>query len=1096
MASNYAALRAANEREYGMGIGRFGPGLLANRYADRTHFIFELLQNAEDALKRRVQSGWNGKKSVEFKLAPDALTVSHFGIPFTESDVRGICGIGESTKDKDLTAIGRFGIGFKSVYAFTDCPQVHSGDEHFAIDSFVWPRGIEPFNGKPDETRFIIPLRKEDAPASQEIAAGFRNLGPRTLLFLRQIEIIDWSIEGGPSGLYLRSEPEPLGGNARKIVVIGEEQGREDVEESWLVFSREVRGGSDAHVGYVEIAFAMAKNAASKEDSIRPITDSSAVVFFPTVVPTHLGFLVQGPYRTTPSRDNIPRQDSWNQKLVKETAALLAASLPVLRDMGFLDANTLRALPINSDQFGEGQMFAPLFHAVQEALSTQALLPRFGGGHAAATNVRLGRTQELRQLLSPSQLAALFQPGDDIFWLSEDITQDRTPELRQYLMRELEIAEVTPEMVLPKLTKAFLEAQADEWIVRLYQFLQAQPALQRRLHDLPLVRLEDGTHVVAHSNGQPQAFLPSPIKTSFPTVKHTVCAGEETRKLLQSLGLTEPDPVDDVVWNVLPKYRAEEVDVGEQDYDADIRRILAAFKTDSKGHREKLIAALTASNFVMAVDCGDGSKWVSKPSGVYLATERLKELFAGVGDVLLVDDSYTCLRGEDVRELLEACGATRYLQPIPATVSLTWEELREIRTAAGCESYSSQYPIDDHALRGLDELLDALPKLDSEARAKRSALLWEALSDVEDRRGTGIFSGTYRWHYYHPRSASFDAYFVRKLNEAAWVPDAKGELQRPEFVVFRTLGWKENPFLLLKIAFKPPVIEALAREAGIEPGVLDLLKKLGVTSAAELRARLGIKDQPEPPAKPVPAEVADAVGKLLGESPQPTPPIPDPAGAESTAPKSPASATGAEKPARERTHGAGKEEGAGGSTPGQRSTQGATDGRRTPAKGGSRPFISYVGTHPDDEGPDPDGLDKSARMALEEKAITIILSQEPEMKRTPANNPGFDLFTSDADGKPTRWVEVKAMAGALTDRPVGLSRTQFDCAREHGEAFWLYVVEHAGDDTSNRIVRIQDPARKARTFTFDHGWLEVAEIGAPVASNDETRSRSNSNGEN
>ena len=65
------------------------------------------------------------------------------------------------------------------------------------------------------------------------------------------------------------------------------------------------------------------------------------------------------------------------------------------------------------------------------------------------------------------------------------------------------------------------------------------------------------------------------------------------------------------------------------------------------------------------------------------------------------------------------------------------------------------------------------------------------------------------------------------------------------------------------------------------------------------------------------------------------------------------------------------------------------------------------------------------------------------------------------------------MTGTLADRPVGLSRTQFDCAREHGEAYWLYVVESAGTDEA-RLVPIQDPAGKARTFTFDHGWLDVA----------------------
>ena len=38
--------------------------------------------------------------------------------------------------------------------------------------------------------------------------------------------------------------------------------------------------------------------------------------------------------------------------------------------------------------------------------------------------------------------------------------------------------------------------------------------------------------------------------------------------------------------------------------------------------------------------------------------------------------------------------------------------------------------------------------------------------------------------------------------------------------------------------FSSPLARRLAKEAGIEPGLLDLLKKLGVTSEAELRAHL------------------------------------------------------------------------------------------------------------------------------------------------------------------------------------------------------------------------------------------------------------------
>lgn len=108
------------------------------------------------------------------------------------------------------------------------------------------------------------------------------------------------------------------------------------------------------------------------------------------------------------------------------------------------------------------------------------------------------------------------------------------------------------------------------------------------------------------------------------------------------------------------------------------------------------------------------------------------------------------------------------------------------------------------------------------------------------------------------------------------------------------------------------------------------------------------------------------------------------------------------------------------------------------------------------------------------QAIEFILNREPEWRRTPTHNPGFDLYQGRCPGAATRWCEVKAMAGTLEDRPIGLSRTQFECARDRRAAYWLYVVERAGTADA-RVVRIQDPAGKAAAYTFDHGWRKVAE---------------------
>jgi hypothetical protein len=68
------------------------------------------------------------------------------------------------------------------------------------------------------------------------------------------------------------------------------------------------------------------------------------------------------------------------------------------------------------------------------------------------------------------------------------------------------------------------------------------------------------------------------------------------------------------------------------------------------------------------------------------------------------------------------------------------------------------------------------------------------------------------------------------------------------------------------------------------------------------------------------------------------------------------------------------------------------------------------------------------------------------------------------------------MAETLQERPVGLSAEQFELAAAKGDRYWLYVVENASDPVRARIVKIQNPAGRASTFTFDRGWVEIADI--------------------
>lgn len=1101
MASDYEAIHERNRQRYGTEIDRIGQMLLADRYDDRTHFIFELLQNAEDALGRR--GAWTGQRRVEFKLTADSLVLSHFGQPFNEADVRGVCGIAESTKDQ--TSIGRFGIGFKSVYTFTKRPEVHSGVEDFAIEGFVRPVRLPVRQRHADETQIVLPLLPEDESAQGEIAEGLQRLGAGALLFLRHINEINWSVEGGASGMYLRSPPEVLGPGVQRVTVLGQETGQDEVDENWLVFHRDVAAPDGKVIGRVEVAFFL--EAVEDEPgrwAVQPLDSSPLVVFFPTVVTTHLGILVQGPYRTTPSRDNIPRADAWNQHLVKETAVLLVEAIRWLRDGEMLDTAALRSLPLDRAKFAEGSMFAPLFDAVRQAFLGERLLPGLGGEYVAAGGAKLARSAALRDLFTPAQVSTLFdEPVED--WLAGDITADRTPELHRYLIQQLDIKELTPELVVPRLGREFLEAQADEWIVGLYEFLSGQKAMRRQIEAMPLIRLEDGKHVLPRDKGKASAFLPSAIETGFQTVRRSVCSTPDARSFLISLGITEPDPVDDVILNLLPKYPKDQVDVEDDEYAADIERIRSAYGTDSKTQREKLVAALRETQFVMVIDTGDGEGYVSTPDDVYIATDRLKQLFDGVAGVFVVDDAYDCLRGEAMRELLEACGALRCPRPIPNPQTLSWDERKELRRQAGkLETSGINDRVDDWVLRGFDELLALLPSLSPEQRVERARLIWESLGDLEDRRGRGTFDGLYSWSHYGNYKKEFPAAFIRQLTAESWVPGANGELFPPGLVVFETLGWRANPFLLSKIAFKPPIIDQLAKEAGIDPAALDLLRKYGITTVADLTARLGIGDppaegdaapgeatleygpsdeQPDETGSPDANSCGDAKDLYGDDMPDIPPGRPDPDGGDVDHPG------GAAGGGRKRGGAGGGTGGTGAPGSGTRTggaghgggtSKGAATGTGATSKTSSKPdqprhFVSYVGTELDDEVErDPDGLDQATRMEVEDQAIALIIEHEPALCRTKAGNPGFDLYEVDAAGKEVRWVEVKSMTGTLDDRPVGMSRTQFEFAQQRGASYWLYVVENATMPEMTRVLRIQDPANLARTFTFDKGWQAVA----------------------
>ncbi|KAL1268265.1 hypothetical protein QQF64_033628, partial [Cirrhinus molitorella] len=112
---------------------------ILRRYPDGGQILKELIQNADDAGASTVVFIYDERHyethslwSTELGKYQGPALYAFNDAAFTEEDWEGIQRVGRSIKQDDPTKVGRFGIGFNSVYHITDLPCVFSS-EHLAI---------------------------------------------------------------------------------------------------------------------------------------------------------------------------------------------------------------------------------------------------------------------------------------------------------------------------------------------------------------------------------------------------------------------------------------------------------------------------------------------------------------------------------------------------------------------------------------------------------------------------------------------------------------------------------------------------------------------------------------------------------------------------------------------------------------------------------------------------------------------------------------------------------------------------------------------------------------------------------------------------
>lgn len=113
---------------------------IISAYPSKKDILKELIQNADDAEATEIHFVWDkrqhGKEKTFGKkwnhLQGPALCVFNNKV-FSDADLTGIQQLGEGGKHNSPGKIGKYGVGFNSVYHLTDCPSILTGDELLCI---------------------------------------------------------------------------------------------------------------------------------------------------------------------------------------------------------------------------------------------------------------------------------------------------------------------------------------------------------------------------------------------------------------------------------------------------------------------------------------------------------------------------------------------------------------------------------------------------------------------------------------------------------------------------------------------------------------------------------------------------------------------------------------------------------------------------------------------------------------------------------------------------------------------------------------------------------------------------------------------------
>lgn len=726
--------------------------ILSMLYADPYHFIEEIIQNAEDAC--RNLPNFEDKGILRVLILDNAIDIYHNGKAFDEQDLMAISTFASTSKKgtPDINMIGKFGIGFRSVYGISENPEIHSGEHHYRILDYEILETCESRSTHEFTTLIRLPFKKDlDSKIIESTRNKLLQLDHTLLLFLTHLRKIE--VESGAKRLSIQRENILLQKDIYKTSL--QSSGINSKMGNYLVFRKNTHGKQEC-----AIAFCLGAGT----DHFIPSENKPVAVYFPTQYSLKHSFLTHGRFTTNPTREQIIFNHEYcpeNFKISTDLGDLLFKSFKFLRKEKYLNSSFYSLFNWNIQN--PDPLHESIESSIDKFLREEKSLQNAENQYKECKSLCIPEHDLLRNLTKNKDIFNIWSRFD---FLHETLCRNET--FLQYLQRKHKLKKADLDSLAFHIRQhpEFLKKKKFSELTIFYQILSEHTKYwdtkhADRYYSLRYSQIIPDTKkelkAPFHTDGRPAIFL-GEIKGKVPLVHPDLAANSENRNFFKMLGIPEGSPGLAEAEKLIAAIRMHNAN-------PNLFRLYQLYIDGNSTLKDRISTLLLQTNCIRAIESRSGEKKLDKPGEIYLQKPELEKFFSNINVSFISSDLYKYfesneISGKETELFLKNIGVQAFPKIIPIKNTLNEHKKKELRGEIEIHPIVKE-EITDFSIEGLDEFL-SFPSFEA------SVALWALLCNMPEE----YFEASYTFEsYVRSECVSFIPDFIQTLKNTAFLYD-------------------------------------------------------------------------------------------------------------------------------------------------------------------------------------------------------------------------------------------------------------------------------------------------------------------------------------